>query len=63
MGVGSFSTKLVNSEIPSVNVVFEQQIEKKLSENGWIKVLCYLTNGMIFVVEMNVSQLRWRGDW
>ncbi len=47
MGVGSFSTKLVNSEIPSVNVVFEQQIEKKLSENGWIKVLCYLTNGMI----------------
>jgi hypothetical protein len=51
VGVGSFNTKLVDSEIPSVNVSFEQQIEKKLSENGWIKVLCYLTNGMIFVVE------------
>jgi hypothetical protein len=34
VGVGSFSTKLVDSEFPSVNVSFEQQIEKKLGENG-----------------------------
>ncbi len=29
MGVGSFSIKLVDSEIPNVNVSFEQEIEKK----------------------------------
>jgi hypothetical protein len=41
MKVGSFSTKLVDSEMPSVNVCHEQEIEKKLSKytNGWIKVV------------------------
>jgi hypothetical protein len=29
VGVGSFNTKLVDSEIPNVNVSFEQEIEKK----------------------------------
>jgi hypothetical protein len=53
MKVGSFGTKLVDSEMPSVDVSYEQETEKKLSKytNGWIKVVWYLINGMVFVVE------------
>lgn len=65
MGVGSFSIKLVDSEIPNVNVSFEQEIEKKKVNTQMVGSRLYVILLMEWYLWLkgNASQPRWRGDW
>jgi len=65
VGVGSFSIKLVDSEIPNVNVSFEQEIEKKKVNTQMVGSRLYVILLMEWYLWLkgNASQPRWRGDW